>query len=314
MTVKKLLILLFLITSSNSFIHAQGCSDAGICTTGALNPDSDRLKFNKVDNKFTLSYQTYWQNYKEKAFDYGIGFSVDYKINSRSSLQLKSLYAFREGPLTTTQGISDITLSYSYLVKQWDNWNLSAVFGTKIPTSDASSTFEGKPIPMFYEPSLGTYDGLFGIALNSKAWHLSFGIQQPLTTLENHEYDPEYYKNEPNYELMKKWYTSSRHLDRKYDVSGRIKYTLRTSKWSFAPSVLAIYKHDRTYIESLENGDYLLEGSQGLVINSILEGSYNFSPHLSLSAIAAYAAKQRAFNPDGLARDYVVNLIIKHQF
>lgn len=310
----------FLITISivlllnSNHIFAQGCSDAGICTTGALNPENDNERHSYIKNKFTIDYMLYYQIYKETHHEQGITIGFNYHLNNRNSFQIKTAYSMRESPLTTTNGIGDITLAYSYALLQSDKWQISTVIGSKIPTSSATSSLNDLPLPMFYNTSLGTYDALFGIAITSKAWHLSFGIQQPLNTLEDHEYDPDYWENEPNYQWMKNWYTASRHLDRKTDISGRLKYTLRTSKWSISPSVLAIYKIERTYIESLNNGNYNLDGSEGLTVNALFEASYNFSPHLSIGGIAAYATQQRPFNPDGLARDYVINLLIKQQF
>lgn len=297
-----------------NIIYAQGCSDAGICTTGALNPENDGERHSYLQHKFTIDYMLYYQQYKKTHIDQGVTLGINYHFTPRSSFQLKTAYALRQSPLTSVSGIGDFTFAYSYALYQSERWQIATVIGTKVPTSDASATMNGLPLPMFYNTSLGTYDGLFGIAISSKAWHFSLGIQQPLTTLENHKYDPDYWANQPNYLWMKNWYTSSRHLSRKTDLSGRFKYTLRTSKWTLSPSILAIYKVEKAYIESLENGDYLLEGSDGITINALLEGSYNFTPHLSIGAIAAIAVQQRSIIPEGLARDYVFNLLIKHQF
>ncbi|MBD0405348.1 hypothetical protein [Flammeovirga sp. EKP202] len=297
-----------------NLIYAQGCSDAGICTTGALNPENDGENLSYFENKFTVDYLLYYQLYQDNQTDRGIGLAVNYHLNRRNSFQIKTNYAIKESPLTRTSGLGDITLAYSYALLQTDKWQISTVIGGKIPTSDADISLNGLPLPMYFNTSLGTYDALFGFAISSKAWHFSFGYQQPLTTASKHEYDPDYWSEQPNYKWMQNWYPATRHLDRKADVSGRVKYTLRTSKWSLSPSVLAIYKLENGYVESLNNGNYDFEGSDGLALNILVEGSYNFSPYFSMGAVAGYAAVQRPFNPDGLARDYVFNLLLKHQF
>ncbi|NME68957.1 hypothetical protein [Flammeovirga aprica] len=297
-----------------NIVYAQGCSDAGICTTGALNPENDGENLSYFENQFTVDYLLYYQIYQDNHTDRGIGVAINYHLNRRNSFQIKTAYAFKESPLTTTSGIGDITLAYSYALLQTEKWQVATVIGGKIPTSDADASLNGLPLPMYFNTSLGTYDALIGIAVSSKAWHLSFGYQHPLTTASKHEYDPDYWSEQPNYKWMQNWYPATRHLDRKADVSGRLKYTLRTSKWALSPSVLAIYKLENAFVESLNNGNYVFEKSDGLAVNLLLEGSYNFSPYFSVGAIAAYASLQRPFNPDGLARDYVFNLLLKHQF
>ncbi|NLR92705.1 hypothetical protein [Flammeovirga agarivorans] len=312
---KRIFILVTLLSIISLYqIHAQGCSDAGICSTGALNPSNDKDKSNIIDHKFAITYNGYWQMYKSQFYDQGAGLTVDYKISSKSSVQAKTAYSFKSGPITDTQGMSDVTLSYSYQIISGGKWNLTGVIGGKVPTGKANMTYEGLPLPMIYNTSLGTYDALFGLALTSKAWHISLGIQQPLTTLTEHEYDPYYWRNTEYYQHLLNWFPSSRHLDRKTDISMRLKYAIKTSKWSIAPSVLGIYKPQPGYVESIEDGNYEVIGSEGLTINGLLEASYNINTSLTLSAVGAYAIQQRPLNPDGLQRDYVVNFFIKQQF
>ncbi|OHX65312.1 hypothetical protein [Flammeovirga pacifica] len=308
----------YLLTTIAIFIFSfasfsQGCSDAGVCSTGALNPINDKVTKSSVNSNFSIGYLAYYQIYKERDFDYGAGLSFDYYLSKRSMIQLKGLYSVKESVLTTTQGLGDVTLSYSYQFLQNETWSGSFVIGGKIPTNDANLELDGKPLPMFYQTSLGTYDGLIGVSFYTKSFHFSLGYQQPLTTLENHEYDPFYWKDDPKGEWMANNYASTRHLDRKMDISGRIKYTLKTSKWSISPSVLGIYKPEKGYVESIEDGNFLVDGSEGLTINSIIEMSYNFTTHFSMNLLGAYAAQQRPKNPDALNRDFVLNLTIKHQ-
>ncbi|MBB3698838.1 hypothetical protein KMW28_09335 [Flammeovirga yaeyamensis] len=310
----KFLLATILLFYFSTFGFSQGCSDAGVCSTGALNPVNDNVTKTSVVNKFAVTYSAYYQHYKHDFKDYGVGLSFDYYLSERSTLQAKGLYSIKESVLTTTQGIGDITLSYSYQFFKNSIWSGNVVVGGKIPTNDANLELDGRPLPMFYQTSLGTYDALIGVSFYTKNWHFSVGYQHPLNALDNHEYDPFYWRDHPRADWIANRYESTRHLDRKMDVSARLKYTIKTSKWSIAPSVLGIYKLEKGYVESIENGNYLVDGSEGLTINTLIEGSYYFSPHLSITLLGAYAAQQRPKNPDALNRDYVFNLFIKHQF
>ncbi len=108
----KLFIILgaFFLSIIVSNASAQGCSDAGFCTMGAMKPDQ---KFEKKANiklrSLEISHYYGLTRFKDAIFVYtaDFGFSFGKKMQG----QIKLPYQRTQGVLANTGGLSDISLA-----------------------------------------------------------------------------------------------------------------------------------------------------------------------------------------------------------
>ena len=175
---KGLLVPVFLLILLPS-VYGQGCSDAGFCTMGAMKPDQPfSRRLNIRLRSMELSY--YRGKTTMTPVVHSMTADLNFTLNTRNGLQVKLPFQWVNGRLGDTKGAGDISLCYTRLVWNGDVWNLSASMGAKLPTNRSDKTSaEGLPLPMYYQTSLGTYDGIAGLSLISRKWMFATGLQVP---------------------------------------------------------------------------------------------------------------------------------------
>ena len=287
----------------NFIVSGQGCSDAGACSFEL--PDlktSDTAQTNHLNLNFTQSFAL-----GEKfIFISQSVLDIQYRISTSTNAQLSIPFVFTYGNLGYTYGPGDmiLTLSQSFFNKK--NFRLTAILGSRIKVNNAAFSFDGQPLPMAYQTSLGTYDIITGLQYARAKWNFYMAYQHPFGRNENGYLIPE---GETNAD---KQYFESAYLKRGDDLYARLRYyhNLRSGT-SLTFTLLAIYRLQKSEIIKNDRNT-ILEGSDGLTLNPGITFSKVLKKSRKLSFQLAFPVIDRDYRADGLTRNAVISVRISN--
>ena len=125
------LVALFLLTGFQ-FANAQGCSDAGFCTMGAMRPDQAYSK--RLDLKLRSFEMNFYRDTSLLTpIIYVATIDATIGINDRNYLQVKVPYQYSEGTLGQVGGIGDLSISFISVLKNTRKYTLNGTLGGKYP-------------------------------------------------------------------------------------------------------------------------------------------------------------------------------------
>ena len=291
--------------------HSQGCSDAGFCTIGALNPQiiADTLGNEKVyKNNFHLSPTFAMGEQGVTIFYYTP--EVNLAVVKGLNFQAKMPYVYAYGNLGSNYGIGDISTSLSYSHFLNKHSSLSFTLGSKIPTHNAATCENGRPLPMPYQRSLATYDGIIGVKFMYKTWNFSAGYQRVLAN-----------KNENGF-LASRWtgdadaqkYFVSNKLNRGADMLLRAEKIFILKKINLSAGLLGIYRLNKDKYTDATGVETELAGSSGVTLNITGSATYIFTPRSSFGLNFGFPVLVRETRADGLTRSMVVSLAYQINF
>ncbi|WP_420575693.1 hypothetical protein [Ekhidna sp.] len=315
----RFLITIILLFVGFQFTYAQGCSDAGFCTMGAMKPDQNyskriAIKLRSVELNYYKGTSLLTPVIHAMTVDFTLG------INDYSSFQIKLPYQWIKGNLGDNAGLGDISLSYTRLLKATDDWNINGTLGAKIPTNDANATVNNEntggmdsPIHMYYQTSLGSYDAIAGISAISNNWLFATGIQIALTE-NNNQFAWSGFPNYPDQEYLEK-YNRGPELKRGIDVMLRVERNWRFTNFNFSLGALPIWRitKDESIIPGT-NERAKLDGTTGMALSVLASFGYHFDVNNSIKIIQGIKITDRDFNPDGLTRNDVLSISYVYKF
>ena len=316
---KHLLVILAFLISYTSY--AQGCSDAGFCTMGAMKPDQKFTKKSLLKLR-SIEISQYYGLTKFKDHILATNVDINIGVSTKNTLQLKMPYQFVSGPLGTTQGIGDISISFTRNLVSTEKIQLNVTVGTKIPTNHSNQTTlkNGKelPLPMYYQTSLGTYDLVIGGSITTKKWLIGIGLQQVLVTENQNTFLWGKWRTEaPEFRSVSDPYPVSKNLARGTDIMLRIERNFRFSTYNFSLGLLPIYRLNKDVLTSFnsttkkeERGE--VANTDGLAASILVGGGYNFSVKSGIKFLFGYNLLDLLnihyrVNPDGLSRVLVLS-------
>jgi hypothetical protein len=296
-------ILAILITST---IYGQGCSDAGFCTLqDTKHVESFLSKHNSI--AVGMGYGAGFEQVKiwNSYLEYG------YTVNEKISLQTKLTHQNASGPFGTNSGLGDLFLTANYRLSTTDVIDFRFLVGAKFPLNNANAkNSAGVPLPMEYQNSLGTTDLVIGSSMvYDKKWDFSLAAQFPVANKNENQFSPIYYNNSTNF-------AQTTGFERKADALFRIGYNYQISdtRLSFKPSLLTIYHTGTDTYKDFLNNEMSIKGSDGLTVNGVLNTILSFKDNSQLELTLAAPFAVRDIRPDGLTRQFVVNLQYKIKF
>lgn len=307
---KLFLTLLFGIFSQ--FAHSQGCSDAGFCTMGAMKPDQPfRKKINIRLRSVEVSQYVGRTPFGGTILSYTADLNVG--ITNRLTAQIKLPYYFVTGKLGNNQGLSDLSLSLSQNLVAKENLQVSATIGAKIPIGKPNATgTDNRPLPMYYQTTLGTYDLVLGISILTKNWLLATGYQQAFGTSDNHFLWGRWQGSE--LKSVADIYPLGNQLQRGKDVMLRVERNFRFAKFNFNLGLLPIWRLTKDTIINPAGARVEVDGTTGMALTLLGGLGYRFSPKTGLKIGGGYRLSKRDRNPDGLARDWVTTVGFGYNF
>lgn len=276
--------------------YGQGCSDAGFCTINSFKPaTADSAAF--FNNQFKLGAFLGQADYNITA--YGTFLEYHANLNKQFGLDLKLTSLAQTGNDLAVAGLADMFVNLNYKTSE----KLTLTLGTKIPFSRANRTYNGLPLPMDYQASLGTFDLIFGVGYKIRRLQLVAAIQQPLTQNENEFFG----KNYPIQSILRTFQSTNR-FERSGDILLRVSYPLKIApKLTLTPGILPIYHlaNDKFTDESNVRKEIL--GSKGLTLNgnAYLDYAINRKNMIQLNLGVPFVVRDA--RPDGLTRSLVLN-------
>jgi len=281
--------------------HAQGCSDAGFCSLGVLKnnlSDSGRRSLS-----FGLNYGA-----GEQATS-TINSYVEYstKISNQFSFQSKITSTYATGFLGSTFDIGDVygTLNYAPWLSERNSINF--IGGVKIPlTTGNDKSKEGKPLPLDYQSSLGTYDAIGGVNyIVNRIWEFDAAIQVPVIQENKNTFFPDEY-SDPR--VLK--FAPTNNFRRKSDVLGRIGYYIQfpQSSVTVKPSLLAVYHSGNDSYENRFGERAVIDNSGGITVNGNIVATKTYKNGNRFEIVVGAPFITRKVRPDGLTRDAIINL------
>lgn len=308
---KKCLVLIYMLTSGFVNVYAQGCSDAGFCTMGAMKPDQPFNK--KIQVKLqTIEFSFYRGTTTMTPIIYVANVDMSFSLNSRTSFQVKLPYQAITGRLANTSGIGDISLCLTKNILRRERFDVNFSLGAKIPTNESDKSIDGRPLPMYYQTSLGTFDAIAGISLITRQWLFATGIQIPFNDNGNQFLWGAWADHpEAAYTLG---YARAKELKRGTDVMLRVERNFRFSRLNFTLGLLPIYRITRDEF-TLANGERTRPSeAQGLALSGIFTTGYNFNVRSGIRLLLGHKIVQRDINPDGLSREFVSTFSYYYRF
>lgn len=312
---RKLLFLLVLPLAEQ--LHAQGCSDAGFCTMGAMKPDQPFNK--KLEMKLRSVELSFYRGTTSLTPVISVATAdLNFSLSSKTFFQVKVPWQSVRGNFGNTSGLSDISLCFTRNVSSNEKGDVNLSFGAKIPTnkSDLASDkpeFENLPLPMYYQTSLGTYDLIAGISYITSRWLLATGIQHPLNANENQFKWGPWIDPYPDDDYVRK-YAAAVNLRRGTDVMLRVERNFRFSRFNFSAGALPIYRLNYDQITSAEGEQVKVSQARGLALSAIVTAGYQFNVRSGMKALFGHSLVQRKTNPDGLSRKMVTTLSYYYRF
>jgi len=289
----------------------QGCSDAGFCTMGAMKPDQP---FNKKLNLQLRSMEIsfYRGTTTMTPVVYVANADLNFSLNDKTSFQVKLPYQSVQGKLANTSGVGDISLCITRNIASGNSFDLNVSLGGKIPTNHSNKEVDGRPLPMYYQTSLGTYDLISGMSLISRKWLLATGIQIPLNENKNQfVWGAWSGTDEESYVLG---YHRARNLRRGIDVMLRVERNFRFSRFNFSLGLLPIYRVTKDEIDLPPAASPQRVEGKGLAMSGIFTTGYSFNTRNAVRLLLGHKIVQRDFNPDGLTRNFVSTVSYVYRF
>ena len=239
---------------------------------------------------------------------------LNFTLNSRNSFQVKLPYQWIDGRLANTAGLGDISVCFTRNLINTEAFSINLSLGAKIPTNNSDKEAQGGfPLPMYYQTSLGTYDGIAGVSLITRKWLFATGIQVPFNENKNQFLWGRWNGSDVSMAYIEE-YASANNLKRGTDVMLRVERNFRFSRLNFSVGLLPIYRIIHDEIEPAVGQRLKPDGTTGMALSGIATMGYSFSVRNGIKILVGRKITQRDENPDGLTRHLVTSATYFYRF
>jgi hypothetical protein len=309
----RLLLTMTMLVSLNGYLYAQGCSDAGFCTMGAMKPDQPYNK--KIEFRLRSMEITFYRATTTLTPIIMVATAdLNFGINAKTFFQVKLPYLSSNGSLGSANGFSDISLCVTRTILSNDRFDINLSLGGKIPTNDSNKKEDGLSLPMYYQTSLGTYDAIMGISMITRKWLFATGIQHPFNKNKNEFLWKPWIEQTDHSAAYIEKYGRSNQLKRGTDVMLRAERNFRFSRLNFSLGLLPIYRINEDVFEDAQGNEVKQKETKGLALSGIFTTGYQFNVKSGLRLLVGHKIIQREKSLDGLTRNLVTTLSYCYRF
>lgn len=300
------------LTVAISDARAQGCSDAGFCTMGAMKPDQPFNK--KIDFRLrSMEVSFYRGTTPLTPIIYVANVDMTFSLGNKTTFQAKVPYQWASGLLGKTSSLGDLSLCVTRIIKSTDKYDISLSVGGKVPTNRSDLKEDDRPLPMYYQTSLGTYDFITGISFISQKWLFATGVQHPFNKNRNDFLWSRWAGSGHSEEYIAK-YAQARQLRRGTDVMIRVERNFRFSRLNFSLGLLPIYRVTNDEFINDDGQVIRPDKANGLALSAIGTAGYQFNVRSGIRLLFGSKIVQRERNPDGLTREIVNTVSYFYRF
>jgi hypothetical protein len=311
--------MVILLTLLSNRAIAQGCSDAGFCTMGAMKPDQPYNK--KVPIKLrSLEVNVYRGTTTLSPKVYVATLDANFSLfDDKTSVQVKVPYQSVQGNMGDTGGLGDISLCVTRNVYSSEKFDINVSIGGKIPSNDADLTsknaeFDGLALPMYYQTSLGTYDAIAGVSVITRKWLFATGVQHPFNKNGNQFSWQEWVGIYPDQDYLEE-NENALELKRGTDLMLRAERNFRYARFNFSLGLLPIFRITNDEITDFNTGERIKpQAAKGMALSVIGTAGYHFNVKAGVKLLVGQKLVQREVNPDGLTRELVASLSYFYRF
>lgn len=318
MKTKYYFLLWVLVFASTKGILGQGCSDAGFCSMGALRPNQTLTIKSKIEIVALEMGYSFAESIKG---DYIQQLSFDALLNlgKKNRVQIRLPYVFTQGRLGNTQGIGDLTISFSRPLYRNEWRSLLLTIGTKLPLGQTNLLATNQlPLPMYYQNGLGTWDFIAGLSWQTRSWLLAIAYQIPLLHSNQNTFTASSWRDTDE---AANAYPNSYQIKRGADLMVRIEKNFRFHRFNYFVGVLPVLRlyADRVY-DPLSQQETEITGSKGVSINWQTGIGYQFSYHITAKILLSrqkyreQTGMGKTAIPDGLHREWLMGTSIFYRF
>lgn len=279
---------------------SQGCSDAGFCSLGALkNVSQIATPAHSIDIGSNIGIG------EQNTFTVNPYVQFNYEVGRQFSFQTKITGTYANGFLGSVFDVGDIFGLVTYSVRKQAENQIRILLGVKIPLTSANSkNGEGRPLPLDYQSSIGTYDVITGLNyIIRKKLEFAAGFQPPLVQVNKNSFFPEEYADQ-----RAKEFPPTNNFRRRPDVLLRGGYYVKaSSSVTIKPNLLGIYHLGNDTYENRVGNTMSIEGSAGLTLNVGMVATKRFKNGNRFELIAASPIIAREVRADGLTRKAAFN-------
>lgn len=293
------LLTLTVLISLNAF--AQGCSDAGFCSLGVL-------KNNVSDSaRHSLSFGLNYGLGEQKTSTVNPYIEYNVKLGTHFSFQSKVTGTYASGFLGSIFDIGDLYGTFNYAPTATGDNSINFIGGVKIPiTAGNDKNSEGRPLPLDYQASIGTYDAIGGVNyIVNRTWEFDAAVQIPVVQKNKSTYFPDEYTDPRALE-----FAPTNNFRRKSDLLGRVGYYIQFPQSSITvkPSLSVIYHLGNDSYENRFGARTIINNSDGLTLNGSIVGTKRFKNFNQFEVVIGTPFIVRKVRPDGLTRSGVINV------
>lgn len=331
---KKPVLVLVLAMAVPTISIAQGCSDAGVCTAGAVGD----LTLWQGDGTAAVGYR----HSARLVYSYASGEQgttimqvipeLEVGLGPRLGLQVKVPYVSVSGNLGRNSGVGDLIATASYALLKEPAREVNTTLGLRVPTGTTSperldrNTFtDFHPLPMPYQTGLGTTDLLAGAEWRWHRYVVAVAYQHVLHQNNQNQFLHRFWADDPD----ALGYFGSYMLERADDAVVRFQYVYGCGKLALQPGLLAIYHvNEDTRLEDQHTSSDLSDvgmvimdlkrmpvpGSQGITLNGTVDLRYSVSDRWAVEFSGGMPLITRKVRPDGLTREFVLNAGLRFRF
>lgn len=298
----------------NQGVKAQGESDPGFSTIGAMRPAS-ALPFNVENDEY---------EYQRTQMSFGTSFAegtrgIQYvtptaelrvPLEDLGYFDVKLPIVTATGELARAWGLGDMTIAYTqmFVGPNLTDWTFQVTGGAVLGLGNADQQDgNARSLPMAYQGNLGSTDVVVGANVKWKNYvTVAVGYQQPVFRYNDNDYyrfskvnDLAY--NSTDYEVARKLYRNG-------DVMMRVEGTYATQRAGISLSPVVIYHLANDLYTDRAGLLREIKGSEGLTVNATANVYARFGrrSQFKVDVTGSMPVVSRDATPDGLSREWYV--------